>query len=61
MACSRPLEGRNGPLHPPRNIRLYERLIADSELDSARNEERHKMLLSLLAEEKAKVIGSPKV
>jgi hypothetical protein len=43
------------------NIALYERLIAESELDSTRNEERHKMLLSLLAEEKAKVIESPKV
>jgi hypothetical protein len=36
------------------NIALYERLIAESELDSTRNEERHKMLLSLLAEEIAK-------
>ncbi len=31
------------------NIALYEKLIAESELDSTHNEERHKMLLSLLA------------
>ena len=36
------------------NIAHYRRLIADSELDPARDEDRHKMLLTLLAEEVAK-------
>ena len=36
------------------NIVLYRKLIAASELDRSRDEDRHKMLLTLLAEEKAK-------
>jgi hypothetical protein len=42
------------------NIALFEKLIAESELNSRRNERRHEMLLSLLAEERAKIIVSPK-
>jgi hypothetical protein len=33
------------------NIEHYRRLIAESEFDPSRDEERHKMLLTLLAEE----------
>jgi hypothetical protein len=36
------------------NIEHYRRLIAESERDPNRNEDRHKMLLTLLAEEIAK-------
>jgi hypothetical protein len=36
------------------NIALYKRLIAESESDLSRDEARHKMLLTLLAEETAK-------
>jgi hypothetical protein len=36
------------------NIVLYKKLIAESERDPARDEKRHAMLLTLLAEEKAK-------
>lgn len=36
------------------NIDHYRRLIADSERDPARDEDRHAMLLTLLAEEIAK-------
>jgi hypothetical protein len=36
------------------NIALYRKLIAESELDSSRDENRHAMLLTLLAEEMAK-------
>ncbi len=36
------------------NIAHYQKLIAASELDPSRDEDRHKMLLRLLAEEKAK-------
>ena len=36
------------------NIARYQKLIAVSELDPTRDEDRHKMLLTLLAEEKAK-------
>ena len=36
------------------NIALYRKLIAESELDSSRDENRHAMLLTLLAEEIAK-------
>ena len=36
------------------NIEHYRRLIAESELDPSRDEDRHKMLLTLLAEEIAK-------
>ena len=36
------------------NIELYRRLIAESELDPKRDEDRHKTLLVLLAEELAK-------
>ena len=33
------------------NIEHYRRLIAESEFDPSRDEDRHKMLLTLLAEE----------
>lgn len=36
------------------NIEHYRRLIAESELDLSRDEDRHRMLLTLLAEEVAK-------
>ena len=36
------------------NIEHYRRLIAESELDASRDEDRHKMLLTLLADEVAK-------
>jgi len=36
------------------NIALYKKLIAESERDPLRDEDRHKMLLTLLAEEKVK-------
>jgi hypothetical protein len=36
------------------NIALYKKLIAESEREAARDEDRHKMLLRLLAEEIAK-------
>ena len=36
------------------NVDLYRRLIAESEHDPKRDEDRHKMLLTLLAEEIAK-------
>ena len=36
------------------NIQLYRHLIAESERNPKRDEDRHKMLLTLLAEEKAK-------
>ena len=36
------------------NIKLYRRLIAESERNPSRDEDRHKMLLMLLAEEEAK-------
>jgi hypothetical protein len=36
------------------NIALYRRLISESERDSLRDEERHEILLMLLAEEMAK-------
>jgi hypothetical protein len=36
------------------NLEHYRKLIADSESDRSRDEERHKMLLRLFAEEKAK-------
>jgi hypothetical protein len=36
------------------NIQLYRKLIAESEHDPSRDEKRHKMLLTLLAEEMAK-------
>jgi hypothetical protein len=36
------------------NIELYRRLIAESERDPKRDEDRHKMLLILLTEEMAK-------
>jgi len=36
------------------NIALYRRLISESELAASRDEDRHKMLLTLLAEEIAK-------
>ena len=36
------------------NIALYRRLIAESERDPSRDEKRHAMLLTLLAEEEAR-------
>lgn len=36
------------------NIALYRRLISESELAPSRDEDRHKMLITLLAEETAK-------
>jgi hypothetical protein len=36
------------------NVALYRRLISESERDPSRDEDRHKMLLTLLAEEEAK-------
>jgi hypothetical protein len=36
------------------NIEHYRRLIAESDRDPSRDEGRHKMLLTLLAEEQAK-------
>jgi len=36
------------------NVALYRKLILESERDSSRDERRHKMLLTLLAEELAK-------
>ena len=36
------------------NIEHYRRLITESERDPSRDEDRHKMLLTLLAEELAK-------
>ena len=36
------------------NIQYYRRLIAESERNPSRDEDRHKMLLTLLAEEEAK-------
>ena len=36
------------------NLEQYRRLIAESEFDPSRDEDRHKMLLTLLGEEVAK-------
>ena len=41
------------------NIALYKKLITESELDPSRDEDRHKMLLTLLAEETAKNVKKP--
>jgi hypothetical protein len=41
----------DGALCPQRNIEHYRRMIAESEFDPSRNEDRNKMLLTLLAEE----------
>ena len=41
------------------NIALYRRLLSESELDPSRDEQRHKMLVSLLAEEEAKDAKKP--
>jgi hypothetical protein len=43
------------------NIALYRRLISESELDPSRDEDRHKMLLTLLAEEMAKDANASQV
>ena len=40
------------------NIAIFEKLIAASERDPSRDEDRHKMLLTLLAEEKKPKTGS---
>ena len=36
------------------NVELYRRLLAESKSDLSRDEDRHKMLMTLLAEEMAK-------
>jgi hypothetical protein len=41
------------------NIALYEKLIAESELDPSRDEARHNMLLTLLADALAKALRPP--
>jgi hypothetical protein len=41
------------------NLEHYRRLIAESERDPLRDEDRHKLLLRLLAEETAKDIPPP--
>ena len=46
--------GRDAGYVHNENIALYKRLIAESESDLSRDEARHKMLLTLLAEETAK-------
>jgi hypothetical protein len=43
------------------NIEHYRHLIAESVRDQKRDEDRHKILLCLLAEEKAKLTEPPKV
>ena len=43
------------------NIALYKKLIAESESDPSRDEKRHAMLLTLLAEEKAKDINASRL
>jgi hypothetical protein len=40
------------------NIALYKKLIAESERDPSRDQKRHAMLLTLLAEETAKDVSS---
>ena len=45
----------------PANIALYRKLISESELDPSRDEDRHKMLMTLLAEEMAKDNKPPDV
>ena len=42
------------------NIALYKKLIADSQLDPARDERRHAMLVTLLTEEVAKELNGLK-
>jgi hypothetical protein len=42
------------------NIALFRKLIAESELDPKRDEDRHAMLLTLLAEENTKANKSLK-
>ena len=43
------------------NIQLYRKLIAESEHDPSRDEKRHRMLLTLLAEEMAKDVKAEDV
>jgi hypothetical protein len=43
------------------NIALYRKLISESELDPSRDEDRHKMLMTLLAEEMVKDNKPPDV
>jgi hypothetical protein len=43
------------------NIALYRRLLSESEIDPSRDEDRHKMLLTLLAEEMAKDVKAKHV
>ena len=51
---SQPVEAAMDPYIHNANIQHYRRLIAESERNPKRDEDRHKMLLTLLAEEKAK-------
>jgi hypothetical protein len=43
------------------NIALYRKLISESELDPSRDEDRHKMLMTLLADEMVKDNKPPDV
>jgi hypothetical protein len=43
------------------NIALYRKLISESELNPSRDEDRHQMLITLLAEEMAKDNKPPDV
>jgi len=43
------------------NVELYRRLLAESKSDPSRDEDRHKMLMTLLAEEMAKDNKPPDV
>ncbi|MGZ4965455.1 MAG: hypothetical protein ACXWC8_23105 [Limisphaerales bacterium] len=52
--CSGPMEVAMQQVVHNKNIALYRKLISESELDPARDEERHAMLLTLLAAEEAK-------
>jgi stress-induced morphogen len=53
-ALVRPLEAAMEPYIHNANIQHYRRLIVESERNPKRDEDRHKMLLTLLAEEIAK-------
>ena len=50
---SQPVEAAMDPYIHNANIQHYRRLIAESERNPKRDEDRHKMLLTLLAEETA--------
>ena len=51
---SQPMEAAMDPYIHNANIQHYRRLIAESERNPKRDEDRHKMLLTLLSEEMAK-------